>query len=352
LTSRLRTLTLPHLKTIFPISAIALAVFAAGCKPEGVRVYEAPKDQPFVPHEESAPETGVAAAPTEVWRPVLNWTLPAGWKDLSPDSANVGRFSAGNASVAITALGSMEGKESLLVNMWRQVRGQPPLEETEAAQVLKEVPIAGATGRMFEVSETEGEKPARFVVAFVHRPEGSLFFKIQGPDDEVTAQKAAFLEFLKTVRFAEGVAAAPAPAAAPSSAEPAWSARIPEGWTSVPPGPMQQAKYAVTVKDGAKAEVTVSVFPSATGGTVENVKRWRRQLGLAEIPDAEVAPLAQPLNGAPEGSVIVDLKNENRAMVGAIVPRDGKWWFLKLTGEAPAVASARDAFVVFVTTGS
>ena len=112
---------------------------------------------------------------------------------------------------------------------------------------------------------------------------------------------------------------------------------------------MQQAKFSVPEKDGAKADVMVSVFPSATGGTVENVKRWRRQLALADIPDAEIAKLAQPLAGAPEGSVIVDLKNENRALTGAIIPRDGQWWFLKLMGEAPAVASARDAFVVFAT---
>ena len=30
-------------------------------------------------------------------------------------------------------------------------------------------------------------------------------------------------------------------------------------------------------------------------------------------------------------------------------PRDGKWWFLKLLGDAPAVASAREAFVTFAT---
>jgi hypothetical protein len=335
------------LKTIFPICALALAIAATGCKPVSVRVYDAPKDKPFVPPTESAPEERTAAAPEQVWRPALKWTLPSGWKDLGPDAANVGRFSAGAASIAITALTSMEGKETLLVNMWRQVRKQPPLDEAESAKMLQEVPIAGATGRMFEVSDTEGEKPTRFVVAFVHRPEGSLFFKIQGADSAVSEQKAAFFEFLKSIQFTGESAAVPAPA--PASTESAWPGKVPEDWTGVAPGPMQQAKYTVPAKDGAKAEVTVSVFPSATGGTVENVKRWRRQLGLADIDDAAVAQLAHPLPGAPEGSVIVDLKNENRSMVGAIVPHDGKWWFLKLLGDAPAVASARDAFVVFST---
>ena len=202
---------------------------------------------------------------------------------------------------------------------------------------------------MFEFADNKGDKPARFVVAFVHRPEGSLFFKIQGPDAAVEQQKPAFFEFLKTVRFAEAAAPAPAPVAEPAAPAEAWPTELPAGWKQVAPGPMQQAKFTVPDKDGAKADVAVSVFPSATGGTVENVKRWRRQIGLGELPDAEIEKLAQPLAGAPDGSVIVDLKNENRALTGAIVPRDGKWWFVKLLGDAPAVASAREAFVVFAT---
>ena len=339
--------TVPSLKNIFPICAAALAAILPGCKPKGPRVYEAPKDVPFVREEQHSEndghDHGGKQAREEVWRPALKWTLPAGWKDEGADPANVGRFSADGASVAITALTSMAGKESLLVNMWRQVRNQPPLDEAEAAKMLQDVPIAGTTGRMFEVEDEE--KKTCFVVAFVHRPEGSLFFKIQGSEAAVTAQKPAFFDLLKSIEFTAG--ATPATKPAPEMPDSEWPAKVPEGWTSVAPGPMQHAKYTVAAPDGAKAEVTVSVFPSATGGTVENVKRWRGQLALADIPDDEVAKLAQPLSGAPEGSILVDLKNENRALIGAIVPRDGKWWFLKLMGDAPAVASAREAFVTF-----
>ena len=347
-------MTFPKLKTKLLLCVLPLAVALGGCDRKAARVYVSPKDRPFVPQEEAHFEGDghdhsakpAARADEKIWRPALTWTLPEGWKDTGPDAANVGRFAAGEASVAITALTSMEGKETVLVNMWRQVRGQEPLEEAEAAKLLTEVPITGAMGRMFEFADTEGEKPSRFVVAFTHRPEGSLFFKIQGPDAAVTAQKPAFFEFLKTVRFPEGT---PAPTPAPAAPAAGWPGEVPSGWTEVAPGPMQQAKFSVPEKDCAKAEVMVSVFPSATGGTVENVKRWRKQIGLADIADEEIAKLAQPLPGAPEGSILVDLKNEARALTGAIVPRDGKWWFLKLLGDAPAVASAREAFVVFAT---
>ena len=232
------------------------------------------------------------------------------------------------------------------MNMWRQVRGLDPVEENEAAKTLMDVSIAGGPGKMFEVNDGAGEKATSFVVAFTHRPEGSLFFKIQGPAGAVAEHRAAFFEFLKSVKFVGAESQAPA---APPTEPVEIPGKVPAGWTPVAPGPMQQAKYTVPEKDGAKADMMVSVFPSSTGGAVENVKRWRRQLALPEIDDAAVAQLAQPIAGAPEGSLIVDLKSETRALTGAIIPRDGKWWFFKLLGDAPAVAAAREAFVEFIT---
>jgi hypothetical protein len=110
---------------------------------------------------------------------------------------------------------------------------------------------------------------------------------------------------------------------------------------------MQVAKFKVPEKDGGKAEVAISIFPSDTGGVASNVKRWRGQIGLPEGDDAAATAAAKPLEGAPEGAVLIELQNEGRALTGAIVPRDGKWWFYKMMGDQPAVAAARDAFVKF-----
>jgi hypothetical protein len=332
-----------------------MVAMLSGCKRKEVHVYTAPKDQPFAP----APKTTETPVPPsnerEVWRPALTYTMPAGWKDLGPDAANVGRFSAGEVMIAITALMSMQGNEAGLVNMWRQVRGQAPLSEEEAAKTLLDVPIAGDTGKMFEVTDNEGGKNRRFIVAFVHRSEGSLFFKIQGDDAGVTAQKPAFFEFLKSVQFTSGSTPAPAPAptqaatSEPPKDPPTPAARpiLPAGWTAVTPGPMQVAKFTVPEKDGAKAEVAISIFPSDTGGIASNVKRWRGQLGMPEVDDAAAAASAKPIEGAPEGSMLVELENSGRGLIGAIVPRDGKWWFYKMLGDAPAVTAARESFVGF-----
>ena len=119
--------------------------------------------------------------------------------------------------------------------------------------------------------------------------------------------------------------------------------KVPEGWNVVAAGAMQVAKYSV---DGG-AEVAVSVFPSDTGGLAANVLRWRRQMGLPEVGAEEAAGAAKPIEGGPEGAVVVDLENGEKALGGAIVPRGGRWFFYKLTGPTAAVKAARETFVNF-----
>jgi hypothetical protein len=151
----------------------------------------------------------------------------------------------------------------------------------------------------------------------------------------------------------------PAPAQATASADPVPGAPaspapsqfkwiVPADWKESKPGAMQQARFTVPEKDGAQAEVAVSVFPSDTGGTLANVNRWRAQLGLPAVDEAGLANLVAPLSAAP-GAQLVDLANNDKRMLTAIVPRDGIWWFYKMTGGAPAVANARDAFIGFVS---
>ena len=182
-----------------------------------------------------------------------------------------------------------------------------------------------------------GRQPLRIVTAFAHRGDDSWFYKLQGSEAVVAAQKPAFLEFLKSVRIKEGTR--PLDDRARREPAPKWT--VPEGWQAVPVrGRCRLAKFAVPAVENGKAEVAVSVFPSDTGGTLANVNRWRRQLGLEDIDEAGLKDCVTPLEGLP-GAQLADLTKENRRMLGAIVPRDGRWWFYKMMGDAPAVNAAR-----------
>ena len=344
----------PHLSAL----SAAAAVLLGGCKREEIRVYSVAKEV-SAPTAENATSTPTPAANTA--RPQLAYTLPAGWQDAGATSMSLANFriktDAGEASVNITPLASMAGQEAAVVNMWREQVGQKALAEGELASALTAVEIGGAQGQFFEITGARDGQTVRIVTAFAHRDGASWFYKLQGPEAVVAAQKPVFVEFLKTVRIKEGGASvptvadsAPATPAAPAvPAEPQFKWKVPEGWQTLAAGQMQVAKFAVPAKDSAKAEVFVSVFPSESGGTLANVNRWRQQIGLDPVDEAGLKPLVSPIEGAP-GATLIDLKNDAKAMLGAIVPREGRWWFYKLMGDAPAVNAEREAFVRFVQT--
>ena len=341
---------------LLPLAALVLVAVPA-CRKAEIRTYVAPRDKEVMRAAAGAAEGGAPGEQPAAERaalPAVTWVLPSGWTDLGSDGGmNVGQFKVGEVMINITPLASMEGQENMLVNMWRNVLGQPAFSEAEATAALQETEIAGGKGRFFDLSAERGGSPVRIVTAFLHREGRSWFFKLQGPPDAVGAQLEAFKGFLKTVKFgAAGAAKVETPAAVPEQpaavpaaegGESAVPGKVPEGWSVVAAGAMQVAKYSVA----GGAEVAVSVFPSDTGGLAANVLRWRRQMGLPEVGAEEAAGAAKPIEGGPEGAVVVDLENGEKALSGAIMPRGGRWFFYKLTGPTAAVNAARETFVNF-----
>lgn len=319
----------------------ALLLANSGCRREQIRVYIAPKETPPPAAERAAD------------RPRIAWKLPEGWREVKPTSrVSFASFSIaaaeGEATVDLSQMPDLRGRESLIVNMFRQQVGVEPLGDDEAAKALTPLEAGGGQAQSFEIAGAREGKPIRIITAMLHRPEGSWFFKLAGDDAAASAHKAEFLEFVKTVRFVEGEAAASAGnAAPPAPAAPDFKWSVPEGWQAVAAGAMQAAKFNVPEQNGAKAEVAVSIFPSESGGTLANVNRWRKQLGLEEVDEAALKDFVTPLDATP-GAQLVDLVKDQRRMLGAIVPRESGWWFYKMTGDAPAVEAARESFLAFV----
>ena len=253
------------------------------------------------------------------------------------------------AQVSVTPLRGLAGKEVPIVNMWREQVGLPALSEDEAQQQLSPVEIGGESGKMFEIEGRPAgtNPPVRIVTAMVHRPDASWFYKLAGDAELVEAQKPAFVAFLKSIKITETSAAETVPAVAASAPAAPTQWKTPADWKSVPPGPMQSVKFAVPDQGAAKADVTISVFPNATGGVLANVNRWRNQIGLPPVGEVELARIVAPLDETIPDSFLVDMTNGQRQLIGAIVPRDGQWYFFKLLGEASAVAPQKEAFVTF-----
>jgi hypothetical protein len=280
----------------------------------------------------------------------VTWTLPKDWTENGAGQMSVASFSikggdGQQAQVAITPLARLGGREVEVVNMMREQLGLEPLDREAAAKQFETVQVGSETGNLFQIDgKLEGSSgPSRVVTVMVHRPDASWFFKLAGDVALVEAQKPVFIEFLKSVRIKESPVAGEVSETRSSKRD--W--KVPGEWKEIPAGQMQDAKFAVPQRGSAKAEVSVSIFPTDTGGTLANVNRWRRQIGLPEVQQAELNRMVSPLDPAHPGAILVDMTNNNKRLLGAIVPRGGSYWFYKLLGDAEAVTPAKDTFVAF-----
>jgi len=335
-----------------PLAPVALALVillsASGCG-EKITVYQVPKERE--PMAQSATRPDDRQMPP---LPTLEWdSLPEGWREESGGAMRAATFSIADASgnpaaeMAVLPFPGAAGLQDLqLVNMWREQVGLKPATEAELKQLTQPIEAAGHPGKLFDISGGPDAQGNRIMVAVV--PEGRFmwFFKLTGRSAVIDAQKDAFVDFLKTVRFVPPKSAPPQAAASPPAAErPKW--KTPPHWKDLGAGMMQLAKYRAD-GEGGSTEITVSRLGGAAGGVAPNVNRWRGQLGLSSLPNAEAEALARPFEVPVGKARIVDLVGENKSMLVIMVSQGGSTWFFKSMGEKAAVERERAAFVEFV----
>ena len=148
--------------------------------------------------------------------------------------------------------------------------------------------------------------------------------------------------------------AATVPSPENTADKPVWD--VPGGWEEQPPSSMRVATFAITGTDGAKADVSVIKLGGSAGGTLENVNRWRAQVGLAPVDEAELAKLltTQEIGGVE--ITFVDMpgrgveSGDPARLLAAMAPHAGSTWFYKMLGDDQLVAQQKAAFVKFVET--
>jgi len=181
------------------LATVALGLLA-GCERQEIRSYRIAKDPVSTPPPASTAPGAKAPRPT--------WTTPPGWTELPPTSMRVGHFTVAGpsnqqAQVTVIPLAGEAGGDFDNVNRWRAQVGLPPLAETEIRNLAEPVPIAGTPGRLFDIAGTPPgqDQTTRLLAAVLDRHGTAWFFKMMGNAPLVAAQKPAFIEFLRSVRF-------------------------------------------------------------------------------------------------------------------------------------------------------
>ncbi|MDP7062846.1 MAG: hypothetical protein QF489_07945 [Planctomycetota bacterium] len=134
----------------------------------------------------------------------------------------------------------------------------------------------------------------------------------------------------------------------------AWE--IPKGWDSLPPTAMRVANLRPA--GNPDAECTLTLLAGDGGGELDNVNRWRNQMGLGPIDQVAMdaiptmpilgmdAPFFQ-LDGAYSG-----MGNEAKpdwSLLGMILSTEQFTIFIKMNGPKDLVEAERDNFFAFCT---
>jgi len=131
--------------------------------------------------------------------------------------------------------------------------------------------------------------------------------------------------------------------------------KLPAGWQEVPPGQMRVASFRVGGTGGKQADVSVVPLPGQAGSDLDNVNRWRGQVGLPPVAAEELSKLAQTVEIAhQEGRLYeqagpVPGSGETNRILAAVLRRGGVAWFFKMTGDDAVVAREKPGFVDFLT---
>jgi hypothetical protein len=369
----------------------------AGCRDEEIRGYSAPKEAPAPPME-------MAQTPPTEEPEIIEWTLPAGWRELPGEGMRFatlvleeGSAAAGPVELRVTPLGLAARDPLANINRWREQIGLGHIGPEEMNGVARTVEIDGRTAQVVNmVGPAEANRPAQQVLAAILPGDQRVWFFLVLDDARRVGRFApAFDEFLRSVRFREsqvamagslppghppvdpgdappsaagardagagtgaGAGAAGAGAAGTSGRvaagdEPRVSWTTPAGWRERPgDGAFRVASFEVA-ESQQRAEVTITRFPGGVGGLLANINRWRGQVGLQPVADVSQQPL-ETLEVASQPAQMLDLVGPaagsgaaRQRLLVVLVARGDTTWFLKMTGPEAFLDRQKPIFVEF-----
>jgi hypothetical protein len=146
----------------------------------------------------------------------------------------------------------------------------------------------------------------------------------------------------------EGVGGSTSPSGSPES-EIAYEA--PSHWKDMGAGGFRQASFRVDEGEDS-AEVTVIALGPNSGSVLENVNRWRQQVKLEPLATSQLDGETQLIDAQNSQGTYVVLHGSGggdkpESILGVILPREDRVWFVKMTGSTPLVEREQAQFESF-----
>jgi len=323
-----------------------VCLLALGCnREEPIKAYQAPKEPAHAHHDR------------------LEWKTPGQWIEWpGPDELTYSGFTVEEGQppleMTISALprGSPGAADVLAnVNRWRRQLGMPGSSREEVRQLVKKVMVDERPVFVVELPGPAGGNQKRTLAAMAVHGDRVWFLKLMGPSTQVEKHRGEFDAFVASLKFN-----------GPRDTIPqremndglAWTK--PAGWEnggSQDPNPMQVVPRVVTLFAGDPldpAQVVVTKLGGMSFGSIlDNINRWRAQVGLPAVAKEDDQPKQQiQLAGNPavffdfSGPGNPDNPNQRMLLVMSMVNDDV--WFFKMTGAQQVVESEKGKFDEFL----
>lgn len=154
-------------------------------------------------------------------------------------------------------------------------------------------------------------------------------------------------EDLRTYEAPKDPVVASAPPVARGPEVPSWT--LPAGWEEVAGSGMRWATILAGPPED-RLEIRVTPLGQAARDPLGNVNRWREQIGLGPIGEAELPQFVRTIRVDGRERHLVDVSGPAQGdlppqrVLGAIVPGEERVWFFLLMDEADRVAPHKEAF--------
>jgi len=390
----------------------AMAALLGACEKQRViQTYRVPKEpSPAAPAAGGMGMGGgeMPAAPSQDGPPAITGEAPSTWLAQPLSTMRQASFlvkgdNGASADISLIILRGQAGGALENINRWRNQIALPPLTEEELPKNSTQIdtPLGPLTAVDLEGQPQDGgaEKDGRIVAALGARDGDEWFFKMRGNNALVAANRDDFLKWAASVKKSDAPSpppAAPTPSsnqimsggalppdhpplgggstpagqlpaghpptngesAPPSPAPQAaglpavhdakvqWD--VPANWTSVPAAQMRYASFTVATPSGEKADVSVIVLPGSGGADLDNVNRWRQQVGQAALEAAALPAEITTVAAKNSSMSLVRCTGPQTHMLAAWLHQGQNCWFFKLSGPAPLVDQEKDNFLKFV----
>jgi hypothetical protein len=282
------------------------------------------------------------------------WKLPEGWTETPGSGMRAATLTIPTddqaVEISVIALPWRGAPDELLsnINRWRGQMKLPEAGPNQLAEFTREIKVGDAT---MTIVDLQGQFSAGSMAAPFA---GSMPSNGEAPHAGSTAPSGEAAP-------SDGLPAGHPPIASQPTAEAVpFTFTAHESWHVLPAGGLRKLVFAVT-EGPQQAFITAIDFPSDAGPMIsdplENVNRWRHEVGLAEISKEAIGDVVQTIEmdgvqasyaemipeAAQSGEPPTDL-----ATIAAMVQRGEQIWFFKLSGSRELVVAQRDNFKTFL----